>query len=33
VVDAKADELTEITNEGGWRQYRGLPDPEPAPAS
>jgi hypothetical protein len=33
VVDTKADELTEITKEGGWRQYRGLPDPEAAPAS
>jgi gamma-glutamylcyclotransferase (GGCT)/AIG2-like uncharacterized protein YtfP len=33
VVDTKADELTEITKDGGWRQYRGLPHPDAAPAS
>ena len=25
LVDSIADQLTEITHEGGWRKYRGLP--------
>ena len=27
VVDAIPDQLTDITAEGGWRKYRGLPEP------
>jgi gamma-glutamylcyclotransferase (GGCT)/AIG2-like uncharacterized protein YtfP len=26
-VDSIADQLTEITREGSWRRYRGLPQP------
>lgn len=33
LVDTKAGELIEITKDGGWRQYRGLPHPDAAPAS
>lgn len=33
LVDTKADDLIEITKDGGWRQYRGLPHPDAAPAS
>lgn len=28
VVEAGAAELTDITSFGGWRAYRGLPDPD-----
>jgi gamma-glutamylcyclotransferase (GGCT)/AIG2-like uncharacterized protein YtfP len=27
LVDSAADQLTEITDKGGWRRYRGLPEP------
>jgi gamma-glutamylcyclotransferase (GGCT)/AIG2-like uncharacterized protein YtfP len=27
LVDSIADQLTEITEEGSWRKYRGLPEP------
>jgi gamma-glutamylcyclotransferase (GGCT)/AIG2-like uncharacterized protein YtfP len=27
LVDSIADQLTEITREGSWRKYRGLPQP------
>lgn len=33
LLESNADEFTEITEHGGWRQYRGLPDPDRAPAS
>jgi len=26
--DSMGDELTDITEHGGWRRYRGLPDPD-----
>lgn len=28
LVEARAAELTDITDHGGWRRYRGLPDPD-----
>lgn len=28
VVERQGTELTEITSYGGWRRYRGLPDPD-----
>lgn len=28
LVETKAAELTDITEHGGWRRYRGLPDPD-----
>ncbi len=28
VLEAQADELTDITAHGGWRAYRGMPDPD-----
>jgi hypothetical protein len=28
LVETKAAELTDITGHGGWRRYRGLPDPD-----
>lgn len=28
VLERQADELVEITSFGGWRAYRGLPDPD-----
>jgi hypothetical protein len=27
LVDTMAEQLTEITADGGWRRYRGLPEP------
>ncbi|MGV9796579.1 allophanate hydrolase-related protein [Mycobacterium sp. NPDC003449] len=33
LVETRADQLTEITEHGGWRRYRGLPDPDTASAS
>jgi len=27
LTESRADELTDITDHGGWRHYRGLPDP------
>ena len=28
LLENKAGELTEITDHGGWRRYRGLPEPD-----
>ncbi|QDQ94816.1 amidase [Rhodococcus sp. WB9] len=28
LLESRADELTEITDHGGWRRYRGLPEPD-----
>ena len=28
VLEAQAGDLTDITSFGGWRAYRGMPDPE-----
>ncbi|EID71703.1 MULTISPECIES: allophanate hydrolase-related protein [Rhodococcus] len=28
LLGSRADELTEITDHGGWRRYRGLPEPD-----
>ena len=28
LLESRAGELTEITDQGGWRRYRGLPDPD-----
>lgn len=28
LTESRAEELTDITDHGGWRQYRGLPDPD-----
>ena len=33
LLESRADELTEITEQGGWRRYRGLPDPDNTTAS
>jgi gamma-glutamylcyclotransferase (GGCT)/AIG2-like uncharacterized protein YtfP len=33
LVDSMGDELTDITTHGGWRSYRGLPDPDSAQVS
>ena len=33
LVEARAAELTDITDHGGWRRYRGLPDPDSTSAS
>ena len=30
LLDTRAADLTEITAHGGWRRYRGLPDPDAA---
>lgn len=30
LTETIADQLTEITGQGGWRRYRGLPDPDAA---
>lgn len=30
LLDTQAADLTEITAHGGWRRYRGLPDPDAA---
>jgi hypothetical protein len=27
LVDTIAEQLTDITADGGWRKYRGLPEP------
>ncbi|KXX60494.1 allophanate hydrolase-related protein [Rhodococcus sp. LB1] len=28
LLGSRADELSEITDHGGWRRYRGLPEPD-----
>ena len=33
MVETRAAELTDITDHGGWRRYRGLPDPDSTSAS
>ena len=33
LVEARAAELTDITDYGGWRSYRGLPHPDSTSAS
>ncbi|MET0995075.1 MAG: gamma-glutamylcyclotransferase [Mycobacterium sp.] len=33
LVETRAAELTDITDHGGWRRYRGLPDPDSTSAS
>ncbi|KAA0021777.1 allophanate hydrolase-related protein [Antrihabitans cavernicola] len=33
LVDGIADQLTEITDQGGWRKYRGLSQPDDAAVS
>ena len=33
MVETRAAELTDITDHGGWRRCRGLPDPDSTSAS